>query len=138
MDQTCCKLTVFFEDPFWVGIYERWDAGTVSACKLTFGAEPRDGQICELLLTGFHKLSFSRPIAGEMKERRLNPKRAQRAAHKELASPVTGTKAQQAIALQREAGKLARRERSRREKDAESLRQFELRQKKRREKHKGH
>jgi hypothetical protein len=27
------SLTVFFEDPFWVGVFERIDDGKLSACK---------------------------------------------------------------------------------------------------------
>ena len=36
------KLTVYFEDPFWVGVFERTQNGTLSVCKITFGAEPKD------------------------------------------------------------------------------------------------
>lgn len=35
------KLTVFFEDPFWVGVFERVSEGKLSACKVTFGADAR-------------------------------------------------------------------------------------------------
>lgn len=35
-------LTVYFEDPFWVGVFERIDDGKLSVCKVTFGAEPKD------------------------------------------------------------------------------------------------
>ena len=35
-------LTVYFDDPFWVGVFERMDGGKLSACKVTFGAEPKD------------------------------------------------------------------------------------------------
>ena len=34
------KLTVYFEDPFWVGVFERVEDGKLSVCKVTFGAEP--------------------------------------------------------------------------------------------------
>ena len=49
-----------------------------------------------------------------------------------------GTKAQQALALQRQEGKAARSRRSRAEREAEEARKFALRQEKRREKRKGH
>ena len=35
------KLTVFFEDPFWVGVFERVSCGKLSAAKVTFGGEPK-------------------------------------------------------------------------------------------------
>lgn len=33
MDCVRSKLTVFFQEPFWVGIYEREDAGRYEVCK---------------------------------------------------------------------------------------------------------
>ncbi len=35
------KLTVFFEEPFWVGVFERTENGKLSVCKVSFGAEPK-------------------------------------------------------------------------------------------------
>ena len=49
-----------------------------------------------------------------------------------------GTKSQQALKLQQEQNKLVRKERSRKEREAENNRLFELKQLKKREKHKGH
>ncbi len=37
-----CKLTVYFEEPFWVGVFERIEDGKLSVAKVTFGAEPKD------------------------------------------------------------------------------------------------
>ena len=42
MDKVNGKLTVFFEEPFWVGIFERIEDGKLSVAKVTFGAEPKD------------------------------------------------------------------------------------------------
>ena len=41
MDKANVKLTVYFEEPFWVGIFERIEDGNVSVAKVTFGAEPK-------------------------------------------------------------------------------------------------
>ena len=41
MDKVSGKLTVFFEDPFWVGVFEHIEDGKLSVAKVTFGAEPR-------------------------------------------------------------------------------------------------
>ena len=49
MDKMVGKLTVYFEDPFWVGIFERIDGGKLSVAKVTFGAEPKDYEIQELV-----------------------------------------------------------------------------------------
>ena len=42
MDKVNGKLTVFFEEPFWVGIFERIEDGKLSVAKVTFGAEPKE------------------------------------------------------------------------------------------------
>ena len=40
MDKVRGKLTVYFEEPFWVGVFERIEDGKLSVSKVTFGAEP--------------------------------------------------------------------------------------------------
>ena len=40
MDSTQLRLAVYFDEPFWVGVFERMDGDTLSVCKVTFGAEP--------------------------------------------------------------------------------------------------
>ena len=67
-----------------------------------------------------------------------NPKRMQREARRQTSSSGIGTRSQQAIKLQQEQNKLVRKTRSREQKEAEKERQFELRQLKKSEKHKGH
>lgn len=42
MDKSRGKLTVFFEKPFWVGVFERIEDGKLSVTKVTFGTEPKD------------------------------------------------------------------------------------------------
>ena len=49
MDKVSGKLTVFFEDPFWVGIFERIEDGRLSVAKVTFGAEPKDYEVQQAL-----------------------------------------------------------------------------------------
>ena len=39
------RLTVLFEDPFWIGIYERTCDGQYEVCKITFGTEPKDYEV---------------------------------------------------------------------------------------------
>ena len=43
-------LTVFFEEPFWVGVFERVSGGKLSVCKVTFGAEPKDYETYDFVL----------------------------------------------------------------------------------------
>ena len=44
------SLTVFFEEPFWVGVFERIEDGKLSVCKVTFGAEPKDYEVWDYIL----------------------------------------------------------------------------------------
>ena len=134
-----CALTVYFEDPFWVGLFERWEGEHYSVSKLTFGPEPRDAEVWERVLREFDRLPFSPGVPSERREERANPKRARREARRQMETILrTGTKAQQALALQREEGKLFRRERTRAEREAAEAERFRQRQEKRREKHRGH
>ena len=93
-------LTVFFEAPFWVGVYERMDGERYEVCKITFGAEPKDYEVWEFLRKNWSRLRFSPPMKGQRpEERRRNP---------------------------------------REQREAEKERQYQLRQQKKREKHRGH
>ena len=50
MSTTKTSLTVTFEAPFWIGLYERESDGAYEVCKITFGAEPKDYEVYEFLL----------------------------------------------------------------------------------------
>ncbi len=138
MDKVSGRLQVFFEEPFWVGIFERVGDGKLSVCKITFGKEPKDYEIQEFVLKNYYKLLFSPSVepAKEVKER-INPKRLQREVKKQISNVGIATKSQQALKLQQEQGKIERKTRSSQQREAEKQFQFELKQKKKREKHRG-
>lgn len=132
------SLTILFEAPFWIGIYERTDNDKYEVCKITFGSEPKDYEVYEFLLENWHKLKFSLPIQAETAiERKINPKRMQREIHSQLQNEGIGTKAQQALKLQHEQCKLERKLKSREQKETEKDRRFAIRQEKKKAKHRG-
>ena len=137
MGEEQCKLTVFFENPFWVGVFERIENGKLSVAKVTFGAEPKDYEVYEFGLKHYYDLQFSPAVATVVKESKQNPKRIQREIKKALAQTGIGTKSQQALKLQQEQNKQERKVRSREQKLAEAERLFELKQQKKKEKHRG-
>ena len=137
MDKVSGKLTVFFEEPFWVGVFERVSDGKLSVCKITFGAEPKDYEVYEFILKNYYQLRFSLAVATDMKETSRNPKRVHRAVRKQVQNIGIGTKSQQALKLQQEQLKTERKTVSRELREAEKQRQFELKQQKRKEKHRG-
>ena len=130
------KLTVFFEEPFWVGVFERVENGKLSACKVTFGEEPKDYEVWEFVLKHYDQLKFSPSVDVVARKEAVNPKRIQREIRKQAAAGI-GTKSQQALQLQREENKLERKAASREQREAEKQRQFALKQQKRKEKHRG-
>lgn len=138
MNKISVKLQVFFEEPFWVGIYEIISEGRLSVCKITFGAEPKDYEVYEFLLGNFEKFRFSPGVEGEtIDKQKINPKRMQRNLKKQMNNTGIGTKAQQALKLQHEQNKTDKKLRNRQQKEEEQKRMFELKQKKKKEKHKG-
>ena len=138
MDRMNGTLTVFFEGAFWVGVFERIENGKLSAAKITFGAEPKDQEVWDLVLKHYCKLKFSPAVETAMKHSADNPKRRQRDAAKQMRTQGIGTRSQQALKLMQEQNKTERRQISKTRREAEKQRQFELKQQKRREKHKGH
>ena len=138
MDKVSGKLTVFFEDPFWVGVFEHIEDGKLSVAKVTFGAEPKDYEVQEYIQKFYYSLQFSPAVATVVKEIKGNPKRMQRNAKRQLQENGIGTKSQQALKMQQEQNKQERKLRSRERKEAAEIQMFELKQQKKREKHKGH
>ncbi len=134
---TKLSLTVFFDDPFWVGVFERIEDGRLSVCKVTFGAEPKDYEVWAFVLRHYYELKFSPVLVTDVRRAADNPKRRQRNARKQLAQTGVGTKSQQALQLQLEQNKQERRVKSREEKQEEAKRLFALKQQKKREIHRG-
>ena len=133
------KLTVLFEDPFWIGVYERESNNLYEVCKITFGVEPKSCEIYEMILKEWDRLRFNVPIQMKSSHKKcMNPKRMQREIKKQVLDHRMGTKAQQALKLQQEQGKIEHKVHSKEEKEAEKERQFELRQQKRKQRHRGH
>lgn len=130
-------LTVYFEEPFWVGFFEREENHELSVCKVTFGAEPKDAEVWEFVLRRYCDLKFSRAVKREEKISADNPKRRQRNIKKQLQNLGVGTKSRQALSAMREAMKKERVKISKEQREAEKQYKYELRREKRKEKHRG-
>ncbi|MFQ9916590.1 MAG: YjdF family protein [Flavonifractor plautii] len=87
------RLTVWFADPFWVGVYEREAEGRLEVCRHTFGAEPKDGEVWQWLLSAWRGLDFSPAVeAPRRPSGRENPA-ARRQARNRPEKPAAGTRA---------------------------------------------
>ncbi len=137
MNKICCSLTVFFDAPFWVGVFEKIENNYLSAVKVTFGKEPKDSEVYDFVLKHYHNLKFTSGVNTDMPKTIKSPKRRQREANKLLNSAGTGTKSQQALALAREEKANTAKSEKHEQKIMDAKRIFELKQHKKKEKHRG-
>ena len=131
-------LTVYHDGQFWVGLAERVEDGRYGVARIVFGAEPSDEEILQFVVDKWKRLTFFGDDPTEASKPAKNPKRRAREAAKALKQPAMSTKAQQALANQRETMKReSAQARSRRRADEAEAR-FEQRKLKRKQKHRGH
>lgn len=104
----------------------------------SYSSRAKDYEVYDFLLKNWSKFRFSLSIeATAIAEKHINPKRMQRLIKRQMDDAGIGTKAQQALKLQQEQGKLERKSRSREQREVEKDRKFELRRARIKEKHKG-
>ena len=138
MDTLSVDFTVTFDGQFYVGVCTKRADGKLFACKIVFGAEPKDGEVLAFVKTRWYEMRFGSIEADEVKTERKNPKARNREIRRAVASNrAIGTKAMQAVKKQVEERKAEREIAERKRKDAEADEKFRLRQEKKREKHKG-
>ena len=131
-------LTVYHGGQFWVGLAEHVEDGRYGVSRIIFGAEPSNEEILRFVVNKWAKLSFFGHDSTEARKPAKNPKRRAREAAKALRQPAMGTKAQRALANQRETMKReSAQARSQRRVDEAEAR-FEQRKLKRKQKHRGH
>ncbi|MBL4934092.1 YjdF family protein [Clostridium paridis] len=133
------KLTVFFQDPFWVGVFEKSEGDKLSVARVVFGSEPKDYEVYEYILRNYTALKFSISLQVEKEIARvINPKRLQRKLKKEIQEKGIGTKAQEVIKLQYETQKEERRHRRKEYRKEIEEERFIKKQEKKKQKKKGH
>ena len=131
-------LTVFHDGQFWVGLADHVEDGRYGVARIVFGAEPSDEEILRFVSSKWARLSFFDHDSTEASKPAKNPKRRAHEAAKALKQPAMSTRAQQALANQRETMKResAHVRSQRRAEEAEA--RFEQRKLKRKQKHRGH
>jgi hypothetical protein len=133
-------LTVYFENPFWVGVVERQADGALQAARHIFGAEPSPGEVLEFVQRQLGPLLDRPSIAvavAQAPPRPLNPKRAARAAALALAERGLSTQSQEALRLQIEQHKRLRKQRSKAEREAAAAYKRQLKTQKAKARHRG-
>lgn len=140
---TCIQgqLIVFFDCPFWVGVFEVNTGGTLRICRIVFGPnEPKDCEIYQLILEKFFTLKFTTSTASEsaVRLKPINPKRQQRQINKQIKAQGISTKSFLAIKAGYEAHKLEKKRENKQVRDALADKKFQQKQQKKRQKCKGH
>lgn len=140
MSAEAISLVVYFEDPFWVGVCERLEDDLLQAAKVTFGAEPKDAEVWELVCTHWHALDFSPCVdaCAHAKGLPANPKRRQRAARRAVAFRGASTRSQLALSRARELEKQEHQSARRERREALTAAKYAKKKQKRKEKHGGH
>ncbi|MDE6474402.1 MAG: YjdF family protein [Clostridia bacterium] len=139
MKEASVSLTIYFDGQFYVGLFERFEVNELCVCRYVFGFEPKDYDIYELILRKYNELKFSLTVVIARKPiKRKNPKALQRKIKKTVVEFKVGTKSQQAIKKQMEERKIVRKAKSKACREQERDADFLRRQKKKKEKRKGH
>lgn len=133
------KLTIIFENPFWIGIFERKSNGYHEVAKVVFGAEPRDVEVYEFILKKFSSIKYHKVISDDIIDRKnIGYKRMKRKIKKQQGEISVGTKARNIIKAQYEENKINNKNNRKIERNEQDYRKFQLKQQKKKEKHKGH
>lgn len=61
MAQHTIQVTILFQNPFWVGIFERQDASGYAVARQIFGTEPMDSELHEFVTLQYYLLKFAEP-----------------------------------------------------------------------------
>lgn len=130
-------LTLFHDGQFWVGVVEHVEDGSLGVARIVFGTEPSNEEVLQFVVNRWEKLSFVGREEPDKPKMARNPKRRQREAAKALEKPAMSTKAQQAFSKQREAMKQSASRLRKQNLSDKKQERFELRVKKRKQKHRG-
>lgn len=133
------KLTILFDNPFWVGIFERREVSYYAVAKTIFGAEPSDQEIYQFILTSFDSLKFSTPRKDDGKVIKVkNYKRRYREVKNIIEKGTKVFKAQDAIRVELEKNKLERKKNRKEMERKKEEKKFNIKLLKKKAKHRGH
>lgn len=138
------EVTILFETPFWIALIENSENGSYSVARVIIGtSEPTGIELLNLFdRVDYNSLKFTRGIKAETDfEKKMNFKRQMREARKKQSENSvlhTYTKAHALLKLQKMDIKNEQKKALRDEQEQKQIQKFELRQLKKKEKHKGH
>lgn len=135
-------LTIYNDGQFWVGVIELRDNKRLKVYRYVFGKEPNTSEVLEFVNHRLLDVINKNEQIGVMDKRKfnkkINPKRLQRQAAKEMQKKGISTKAQEAIKKDIEKNKKESKKLKKQRKDTFEQRKWEIKKQKAKEKHKGH
>lgn len=139
MHTSLVRLKVFFEDPFWIGVFEKHVDGQIRVARVVFGPEPKMPRILAMI-NRCRSVEYSAPQPGQVRfdATRINPKRRQRMINRERKKQGCSTNAQLALKLHQESQKELSQQFTRERKEEALERKFQLKQAKRKAGKRGH
>ncbi len=137
MDKISVILTIYFENPFWVGVIERIMDGELMVAKIVFGNEPKDYEIYDYIFKYYSQLQWSPPVSLNVKAKHVNPKRLQRLVKQQTKNVGIATKSQLALQKQRELKKQLHQQFKHQVKEMSAKKRYEMKQQKKKMKHRG-
>ncbi|WP_050636670.1 YjdF family protein [Candidatus Stoquefichus sp. SB1] len=138
MDKISLQLTVYFENPFWMGMFELVDQSQLQVSRIIFGKEPMNEDILQAIYNQFCQLKLSPAVEVKNKPKHISYKRLQRDVKKQLQQQGVGTKSQIALKMQYEVSKQEHLVERKKRLEKEKQMKFVLKQQKKKEKHRGH
>jgi len=133
------SFTVYYEDPFWVGVFEEDDGSNYSCCRVVFGNEPTGPELFEFVRKSYSHLSFtSINLEEKMEDKKINPKRLARQTIRQMEETPHLNKAYEVIQKGYESRKTEKKKDAKVKKEEEMDLKYLLRSEKRKKKHSGH
>lgn len=134
------SFTVTFENPYWVGVFERFDERGYSAAKIIFGAEPNAEIIHMTILYEYRRLVFSSPTLERLPQtQHVNYKRRQRELSRLLEQKDGITQdASDALNVERKRAAMERKQQAKAAQAVDQAHKFQMQQDRKKEKKKGH
>lgn len=139
MHASLVRLKVFFDDPFWIGVFEKHCDGQIRVARVVFGPEPKMPQILAMM-NRCRSIEYSAPQPGPVRidAIRINPKRRQRMINRDRKKPGCSTNAQLALKHHQESRRELQQQSARERKEEALDRKFQMKQAKRKARKRGH
>jgi hypothetical protein len=133
------NFIVTFEDPFWVGIIKIEDNNKIRIARWIFGSEPSEAEIYDFLYNDYDKLKFHEVQTDKVnKEYYKSPKRIQKEIRQIKQKGVNLKKSYDIIKKQYESMKTEKKKNKKIKKQEKEVQKFQLKQEKKKQKHRGH